>query len=63
MLLAYNLSNYSGFNKDPRLNKIEIHVFVPKDIILGKYAIKGNILLLPIAGSGDLTFIYGKFLI
>lgn len=62
VLYYYNLNNYSGFNKDPRQNKIELHVFVPKDIIFGKYSISGKILLLPIAGNGDLTFVYGEFL-
>lgn len=59
--LLSNIINYSGFHKDPKQNQIELHVFVPKDITLGKYSISGKILLLPIAGSGDLTFIYGEF--
>lgn len=58
-MIFVNIS--SGFNKDPKENKIELHVFVPKDIIVGKYVISGRILLLPIAGNGDLTFIYGEF--
>lgn len=52
-----------GFNKDPKENKIELNVFVPKDIIVGQYLLSGKILLLPIVGTGDLTFIYGEFLI
>lgn len=56
-----NTIYYSGFNKDPKKNKIELHVFVPKDTIVGKYEISGKILLLPISGIGDLTFIYGEF--
>lgn len=52
---------YSGFNKDPKQNKIELHVFVPKDTVIGKYTVAGKILLLPIAGNGDVTFIFGEF--
>lgn len=51
----------SGFSKDPKENHIELHVLVPKDTIVGKYVISGKVLLLPIAGNGDLTFIFGKF--
>lgn len=60
-VLSYNVIIYSGFHKDPKENQIELHVFVPKDSIVGKYVITGKILLLPIAGQGDLTFIFGKY--
>lgn len=52
-------SVFSGFEADPKMSKFELHVRVPRDVIVGKYTISGQILLLPIRGNGDLTFVFG----
>lgn len=43
---------FSGFDKDPRKSKFEMHMKVPFDQIVGQYQMTGQFLLIALKGSG-----------
>lgn len=51
----------SGFEKDPATSKFEIEASIRQISLVGKYKVRGNILLLPIVGSGAANLTFGKF--
>lgn len=61
MMTLFYLVVVSGFDKDPRTSKFEIHVNVPIDTIKGYYSMNGKILLIPIFGTGKGEVILSKF--
>lgn len=49
------LYKLSGFQRDPEKNKLEMSFKTPHATLVGPYIIKGQMLILPIAGKGDCT--------
>lgn len=45
----------TGFQKDPEKNKLEMSFKTPLGTLTGPYSIKGQMLILPIAGKGNCT--------
>lgn len=60
-----SINCFSGFGKDPKTSKYEVHATVPKIVIKGKYKIDGRVLVLPIQGEGnaDLVFDNAVFIV
>lgn len=52
---------YSGFGKDPATSKFELHINANEFSLVGKYKVKGNVIILPIVGSGPANLTIGKF--
>ena len=50
----------TGFGEDPVKSKNEVHVKVPKLVINSKYSVDGQILVLPITGSGNATLVFSE---
>lgn len=59
----YHFTHFSGFGKDPSASKFEIYAYADKLSIIGKYKVKGNIIVLPVVGQGpaNLTFSNNSF--
>lgn len=45
----------SGFEKDPKQSKFELHVHVPIDKIIGQYDLSAKALLIPVKSTGALN--------
>lgn len=50
----------SGFDKDPRKSKFEMHMKVPFDQIVGKYQMSGQFLLIAVKGAGTGKLQFGR---
>lgn len=51
---------YSGFGKDPAASKFEIYANVEQLSLVGKYKVKGNVIILPVVGNGPANLTFGK---
>lgn len=49
----------SGFEKDPTSSKFEIYGKVGRLALIGQYKIRGNVIILPVTGSGASNFTFG----
>lgn len=47
-----------GFELNPLKSKYEVHARIPKLAINSKYIVDGNVLILPITGSGNATLLF-----
>lgn len=50
----------SGFEKDLAKSKFEIYAKIARISLVGQYKARGNILLLPIFGSGSANLTFGE---
>lgn len=50
----------SGFERDPKKSKFEIHARVPRIVMLAKYRVEGKVLILPIRGAGRSNLTLGN---
>lgn len=51
---------FSGFEKDPKRSRYEIHGRIPRLTIRGSYRANGRVILLPVVGDGAATMTFGK---
>lgn len=54
------MSSLSGFDKDPKTSKFEIHAQIPIDMILGTYDLSAVALMIPVTGHGAVNLTFGK---
>jgi hypothetical protein len=52
---------HSGFEKDPRKSKFELHARVPRIELDSKYKVDGKVLILPITGNGKSNLTLGNW--
>lgn len=50
----------SGFEKDPKRSKFEIHARLPRIELDAKYKADGKVLILPITGNGKSNLTLGE---
>lgn len=51
----------SGFDKDIESSKFEIYADVEKLSLIGKYKVKGRVIVLPVVGEGPANLTFGNF--
>lgn len=59
-MIPINIWFNSGFGKDPTTSKYEIYAKVDQLSLIGKYKVKGNVIILPVVGSGPANLTFGK---
>lgn len=50
---------YRGFGKNPETSKFEIYAHIEQLSLIGRYKVKGSVIILPVVGSGPANLTFG----